>query len=92
LLFEVAADGNSARQGEEQYISSLRAARDLRMCLIDGRRTNMFGWMILFAIMAILGTGATLAHPAAFSAMAGLMFGFLFFLGLMTRLVRGRGW
>jgi hypothetical protein len=52
----------------------------------------MFGWMILFAIMAILGTVATLAHPAAFSAMAGLMFGFLFFLGLMTRLVRGRGW
>ena len=53
---------------------------------------NMLGWMILFALMSLLGMIATLARPAMFSALGALMFGFLFLVGLLTRLVRGRGW
>jgi hypothetical protein len=52
----------------------------------------MLGWMVLFAVMALLGTVSTLAHPAAVSALVGFTFGSLFFIGLLTRLVRGRGW
>ncbi len=52
----------------------------------------MFGWMILFALLALLGTISSLAHPAAVSSLVALMFGLLFVIGLMTRLVRGRGW
>ncbi len=52
----------------------------------------MLGWMILFALMSLLGMIATLAHPAAFSALVALTFGFLFLIALLTRLVRGRGW
>jgi energy-converting hydrogenase Eha subunit F len=52
----------------------------------------MLGWMIVFALMAILGTVLTLANPAAVSAVVGLMFALLFLLGLLTWLVRGRAW
>ncbi len=51
----------------------------------------MLGWMILFALMALLGTISTLAHPAAVSLMVGLTFGSLFVISVLTRLVRGRG-
>jgi hypothetical protein len=52
----------------------------------------MLGWMILFALMTLLGGILTLANPASVSALVVLMFGLLFFLGLLTRLVRGRAW
>lgn len=52
----------------------------------------MLGWMILFALMAILGAILTIANPASVSALVGLMFGLLFCLGLLTRLIRGRTW
>lgn len=52
----------------------------------------MLGWMIVFALMAILGAAMTLTSPAAVSTMVGLMFALLFLIGLLTRLVRGRAW
>ena len=53
----------------------------------------MLGWMILFALMTLLGMGMTLAYPGSVSGLVGLsMFGLLFFVGLLTRLVRGRAW
>ena len=52
----------------------------------------MLGWMILFALMTILGIILVLANPASVSALVGLTFGCLFLLGLLTRLVRGRAW
>jgi energy-converting hydrogenase Eha subunit F len=52
----------------------------------------MVGWMIVFALLAILGTARTLANPAAVSTMMGVVFALLFLLGLLTRFVRGRAW
>lgn len=52
----------------------------------------MLGWMILFALMAILGALLTLANPASASGLVCLTFGLLFVVGLLTRLVRGRVW
>jgi hypothetical protein len=54
----------------------------------------MLGWMILFAVMVILGTILILAgDPAEVSAgMVSSIFGLLFLLGLLTRAVRGRAW
>jgi uncharacterized protein (DUF58 family) len=52
----------------------------------------MLGWMILFALITILAVIMSLANAASVSALVGLMFGVLFFLGLVTRLVRGRSW
>jgi hypothetical protein len=52
----------------------------------------MVGWMIVFATLALLGTGMTLANPAPVSTMTGIVFALLFLLGLLTRLVRGRAW
>jgi hypothetical protein len=52
----------------------------------------MLGWMILFALMTILGAVMTLANPVAVSASVSSMFGLLFFVGLLTRLVGGRTW
>jgi hypothetical protein len=52
----------------------------------------MFGWMILFALMTMLGTVLTFANPASVSALVGLTFGLLFLVGLLTRVVRGRSW
>ena len=49
----------------------------------------MLGWMILFALMAILG--AVLAVGKV-SPMVCSTFGLLFVVGLLTRLVRGRAW
>ena len=50
----------------------------------------MLGWMILFALMAILGAVMTLTNPVASFAMVGVMFGLLFLLSLLTRFVGGR--
>jgi hypothetical protein len=52
----------------------------------------MLGWMILFALMMLLGGVLTLANPVSVSLLVVLMFGLLFLLGLLTRLVRGRAW
>ena len=52
----------------------------------------MLGWLIVFALLAILGMVMTLANPAVVSTMVGLVFALLFLVGLLTRLMRGRAW
>ena len=54
----------------------------------------MLGWMILFALMVILGAVRMLSgHPADASVwMATVVFAVLFLAGLMTRVARGRAW
>ena len=52
----------------------------------------MFGWMIVFALMAILGIIFTLASSASVASLTVAMFGLLFVLGLVTRVVSGRAW
>jgi hypothetical protein len=54
----------------------------------------MLGWMILFALMAILAPIMAFAGSRDLLApqMGGLLFALLFFLGLITRLVRGRAY
>jgi hypothetical protein len=53
---------------------------------------SMLGWMILFALMTILGAVMMLANPTLAWGLLGLMFALLFVAGLVTRLVRGRAW
>ena len=52
----------------------------------------MLGWMILFALMVLIGAAATLSgNPGdAAAKMASAVFAILFLLGLLTRAVRGR--
>lgn len=51
----------------------------------------MLGWMIVFALMAILAPIMTFAGNQTLAPqMGGLVFALLFFIGLATRLVRGR--
>ncbi len=50
----------------------------------------MLGWMILFGLLALLGAIFALTNPASVSAFVSLVFGLLFFVGLFTRLMRGR--
>ena len=51
----------------------------------------MLGWMIVFAVVAILGGIPSFTGSAAASArIASLVFSSLFFLGLLTYAVRGR--
>jgi hypothetical protein len=53
----------------------------------------MLGWMILFALMAILAPIMAFAGDQTLAPqMSGLVFALLFFIGLVTRLVRGRAW
>jgi hypothetical protein len=54
----------------------------------------MLGWLILFALMVILGAVFILiGHPAESSArVASSIFALLFLLGLLTRAARGRAW
>ncbi len=54
----------------------------------------MLGWMILFALMVLIGTVAMLAGtPAEASArLASSVFAFLFLVGLLTRAMRSRVW
>lgn len=53
----------------------------------------MLGWLILFALMAAPGAISTVSgEPATASVIAsGLVFSLLFMIGLLTRLVAGRG-
>jgi uncharacterized membrane protein YtjA (UPF0391 family) len=51
----------------------------------------MLGWMIVFATFAVSGAVLSLSgNPAASVRIAGLLFSSLFFLGLLTYVVRGR--
>jgi len=51
----------------------------------------MLGWMMVFAIMAVLGAVLSLTgNPASSARIASLLFSSLFFLGLLTYAVRGR--
>ena len=52
----------------------------------------MLGWMILFALMSVLGAIMMLMNPTMAWVLLELMFALLFFAGLLTRLVRGRAW
>jgi len=53
----------------------------------------MLGWMILFALLAMLAQIMTFAGNQTFvSEMSGFVFGLLFIVGLATRLARGRAW
>jgi hypothetical protein len=54
------------------------------------KEPGMLGWMILFALMTILGTVMTLYTPETAPATAGLVFALLFVVGLLTRFVRGQ--
>ena len=54
---------------------------------------KMLGWMILFALLALLGAIPLLLGSAAVelsSTTAALLFGLLFCVLIVTRLVRGR--
>ncbi len=51
----------------------------------------MLGWMMVFAMMAVLGIILSLTgNPAASIRIASLLFSSLFLLGLLTYAVRGR--
>jgi hypothetical protein len=50
----------------------------------------MLGWTITFAAMTLLGAVIKITNPASLSAPVVLMFGLLFLLSLLTRLMRGR--
>ena len=53
----------------------------------------MHGWMILFALMVMLAPIMAFAGDRALAPqISGLLFALLFFIGLATRLVRGRAW
>ena len=53
----------------------------------------MLGWMILFALMAILAPMLDFGRNQTIAAEMGrLLFGLLFFIGLATRFARSRGW
>ncbi len=54
----------------------------------------MLGWMILFALMVLIGALAMLiGAPAEASArMASSVFALLFVLAVLTRAARGRVW
>ena len=52
----------------------------------------MLGWMIVFALVAILGgiSAALGGNPAISMKLTSLLFASLFFLGLLTYAFRGR--
>ena len=54
----------------------------------------MLGWMILFAVMVLVGAIAMLVGNSAEASarMALSVFALLFILGLLTRAARGRVW
>jgi|SwirhirootsSR3_FD_contig_31_17413234_length_549_multi_5_in_0_out_0_1 hypothetical protein len=54
----------------------------------------MLGWMTIFALLALTAAIMTFAGgPMATSMMTtGVLFALLFFIGLLTRVVRGRTW
>jgi uncharacterized membrane protein YtjA (UPF0391 family) len=53
----------------------------------------MLGWMILFAVLAILAALVNFAGSQSLApALASSVFALLFVIGLATRLARGRAW
>jgi len=53
----------------------------------------MIGWMMIFAFFALLGTVMSFTSDgvaASISQLAAILFGTLFVLSLLTRVVRGR--
>ena len=52
----------------------------------------MLGWMIVFALISVLGTlpALTGATMAASMKISSVLFASLFFLGLLTYAIRGR--
>jgi len=52
----------------------------------------MLGWMIVFALMMILGAVRMLMQPDASVTMECVIFTILFLAGLLTRVARGRAW
>ena len=54
----------------------------------------MLGWLILFALMMVPGSVATVTHNSAAAALqiASILFAFLFLIGLAARAARGRSW
>lgn len=63
------------------------------MSVLPRETEQMLGWMILFALMAILTPMMSFTgnHTLA-SEMSGLVFALLFFIGLATLWARGRAW
>jgi hypothetical protein len=57
-----------------------------------GGEKSMLGWMILFALMSVLGAIMMFTNPTMAWVLLELMFALLFLVGLLTRLVRGRVW
>jgi hypothetical protein len=63
----------------------------ISLTVIGGKR--MLGWMILFALMAVLASTLNAAGMTSLAPeIGGVVFASLFFLGLATRLARGRAW
>jgi hypothetical protein len=81
-------------QGQRRSALHLRVTKSKSVlpATLPGGKEKMFGWMIVFALFAALGTVMALANPAPVSTMVGVMFGLLFLLGLVTRLLRGKAW
>ncbi len=52
----------------------------------------MLGWMILFGLMTLFGAVMILSSPTMAWLFLGSMFGTLFVVGLLTRVMRGRAW
>jgi hypothetical protein len=53
----------------------------------------MLGWMILFAILALLAPFTLLTgHQSLAPELGGSVFALLFVIGLATRWARGRAW
>ncbi len=54
----------------------------------------MLGWMILFALMVVLGFVATTTGNAGQTSMwmTTIVFACLFLVGVLTRAARGRAW
>jgi hypothetical protein len=52
----------------------------------------MLGWMIVFALISLLGalSSVTGATPSISMKITSLLFASLFFLGLLTYAIRGR--
>jgi len=52
----------------------------------------MLGWMILLALLAILGLVLSITNASVVFSLVLLTFGLLFVLGLFTWVMRGRAW
>jgi hypothetical protein len=51
----------------------------------------MLGWMIVFGVISVTGIVSSMAGAASASMkIASLLFASLFFLGLLTYVIRGR--